>query len=118
MRPRAAANRPEWRRWALLIPIAATLAAGPAPPDQPGDAAAGHRLAQSWCSACHMVDQSQTTGSANGAPAFSAVAHMSSTTPMALHVFLQSPHSRMPNLQLSRDEIDDIVAYIVSLKNE
>jgi len=35
---------------------------------------------------------------------------------MGLEVFLQTPHGRMPDLHLSRDEIDDVSAYILSLK--
>jgi len=40
---------------------------------------------------------------------------MKSMTPMALRVFLQAPHSRMPNLHLTQQEIDDLSAYIFSL---
>jgi mono/diheme cytochrome c family protein len=118
MRRLQMANRADWRWPLMLLPLAVTLAAGPVPPDQPGDPAAGHRLAKTWCSSCHVVDSSQTTGSATGAPPFPAVARMSSTTPISLRVFLQTPHARMPNLQLSRDEIDDVIAYILSLKKE
>ena len=35
---------------------------------------------------------------------------------MALDVFLQTPHHRMPDLHLSRTEIDDVSAYILSLR--
>ncbi len=36
---------------------------------------------------------------------------------MSLRVFLQSPHARMPDLHLSRDEIADVSAYILSLRS-
>jgi hypothetical protein len=35
---------------------------------------------------------------------------------MALRAFLQTPHSRMPDLHMSREEIDNITAYILSLR--
>ena len=41
---------------------------------------------------------------------------MKSTTRLSLRVFLQTPHDRMPNLQLNRDEIDNVSAYILSLR--
>jgi mono/diheme cytochrome c family protein len=113
-----AVSRAKRRPWIILIGVAATLAAAPPPPDLPGDPAAGYRLAQSSCSSCHLIDRSQATIGPNGAPTFSAVARMSSTTPISLRVFLQSPHSKMPNLKLTHDEIDDLVAYILSLKGE
>ena len=39
-----------------------------------------------------------------------------STTEMALRVFLQTPHARMPDYRLSQSELDGVVAYILSLK--
>jgi hypothetical protein len=33
-----------------------------------------------------------------------------------LRVFLQTPHDRMPDLHLSREEIDDLIAYILSMR--
>ena len=41
---------------------------------------------------------------------------MPSTTEMALRVFLQTPHARMPDYRLSTAELDGVVAYILSLK--
>jgi hypothetical protein len=35
---------------------------------------------------------------------------------MGLRAFLQTPHDRMPDLHLTRNEIDDVAAYILSLK--
>lgn len=81
-----------------------------------GDAAAGQRLAETWCAACHVVGAQQPSGTSNGAPPFAAIAQMKSTTPMALRVFLQTPHGRMPDLHLNHDEIDDIAAYIMGLR--
>jgi cytochrome c len=97
---------------AMLIGIPSHRAFG----QDGGDPAAGRALAQRWCDTCHVVDQEQQRGTSTGAPTFTAIASMKSTTPMALRVFLQTPHGRMPDLHLTRGEIDDVVAYIVSLK--
>ncbi len=83
-----------------------------------GDVRAGRHLAETWCSSCHVVDPTLQRGIDNGAPAFAAVAGMSSTTPLALRAFLQTPHAQMPDLHLSRDEIDDLTAYILSLRRK
>ena len=82
-----------------------------------GNAAAGRRLANDWCSSCHLVGPTAERGVSSGAPTFAVIARMKSTTPMALKVFLQTPHSGMPDLHLSRTEIDDLTAYILSLKH-
>jgi hypothetical protein len=35
---------------------------------------------------------------------------------MALRVWFQSPHPSMPNLRLTEKQSDDLIAYIMSLK--
>jgi mono/diheme cytochrome c family protein len=95
----------------LLAPLSTAAQHVPNP-------AAGRKLAENWCSSCHVVGPSQDRGTSTGAPAFAAVADMSSTTAMSLRVFLVTPHWRMPDLHLTRDEIDDITAYILSLKEK
>nr|WP_294529256.1 c-type cytochrome [uncultured Rhodopila sp.] len=96
----------------MLIVIPSHQAAG----EDAGDPVAGRALAQRWCDTCHVVDQQQQRGTSTGAPTFAAIANMKSTTAMALRVFLQTPHGRMPDLHLTRDEISDVSAYILSLK--
>jgi mono/diheme cytochrome c family protein len=81
-----------------------------------GDVVAGKRLAETWCSSCHVVAPSAQAGASTGVPTFTAVASMPSTTPIALRVYLQTPHARMPDLHLSRDETDNLIAYILSLR--
>jgi mono/diheme cytochrome c family protein len=83
-----------------------------------GDISEGHRLAEKWCVSCHVIAPDSRSGTSNGAPTFTSVARMKSATPMSLRVFLQTPHSRMPDLHLSREEIDDLVAYILSLRDK
>jgi mono/diheme cytochrome c family protein len=81
-----------------------------------GNAAAGKQVAERWCSSCHVVGPGSVQGTSNGAPPFVAVARMTSTTPMSLKAFLLTPHARMPDLHLSQDEIDDLTAYILSMR--
>ena len=107
----------ELRRRVALLALAATLVhlfslgASTA-----SDVTAGRSLAERWCSSCHVVDPTQQRGTSIGAPPFSAIAQMSSTTAMSLRAFLTTSHPPMPDLHLTRDEIDDVSAYILSLK--
>lgn len=78
------------------------------------DVEAGRRMAEVWCSGCHIIDGD---GTSDVAPGFKQVANDPSKTPGRLRAWLANPHPPMPNFNLSRPEIDDIVAYLESLKD-
>ena len=90
-------------------------AASSAAPGEDG-ASRGHELAQAWCSSCHAVEKFAIPLDQHRAPAFTAIANLRSTTPLAIAVFLQSSHEPMPNFILKKQDIDDLAAYIMSLK--
>lgn len=72
----------------------------------------------SHCSACHVVlPRYDRAWRSDGPPDFADIAHMSSTTRTSLLAFLRSPHPSMPNLILSDRDADDVIAYILSLKD-
>jgi mono/diheme cytochrome c family protein len=75
----------------------------------------GEVLARTWCAECHIVADDQTRGSAD-VPPFRQIARRRTDTAFDLVTFLADPHPAMPPLSLTRREIDDIVAYIGSLK--
>jgi mono/diheme cytochrome c family protein len=102
----------------MRIPVFVSLAlaaAAPAAAQSTGNALAGQALARQWCASCHLIGtgEGRTT---DAAPPFEAVARRASTTETSLRVFLQTPHRRMPNYTLTRQETDDVVAYIVGLR--
>ena len=76
----------------------------------------GLRLAQRLCADCHSVE-ARTDRPGHFAPSFTAVARMPSTTELALKVFLRSNHRSMPNIILAEGETEQLVAYILSLKD-
>lgn len=83
-----------------------------------GNAERGAMLAKRWCASCHVVDVTQAKGSVD-APSFAALASSPGKTAEGLTDFLTMPgttHSKMPDLQLSRVEISDIVAHILAQK--
>jgi hypothetical protein len=51
-------------------------------------------------------------------PSLLEVAEHPATTEMSLRAFFQTPHPTMPNLILSPEETDDIIAYLITLKGE
>jgi mono/diheme cytochrome c family protein len=100
---------------AAVLPVTTTALAQTAA--QAELVAQGRRVAETWCANCHLISPEARGPAGDAAPPFPAVARMPSTTEMALRVFLQTPHARMPDYRLSTAELDGVVAYILSLKN-
>ncbi len=80
-----------------------------------GDAQNGRQLAQRWCTGCHAVEANQAN---DRAPPFAAIAKRSSSTPERLRAWLSTPHEVMPDLSLSRQEIESLVAYFEQLRRD
>lgn len=76
------------------------------------DPTRGREIAQRWCSECHVVAPGQSHGS-DGVPTFAQIGRSDQFDEGSLSAFLAAPpHSRMPNLSLTRSEIADLAAYI------
>jgi mono/diheme cytochrome c family protein len=104
-------------RSAVLLVLGAMLAQADTGAAQGvGDAAAGHRLASTWCAHCHRIS-ARDRDPARVPPDFGAVAAMPQLTEMSLRIFLQTPHGEMPRYQFTRTEMDDVIAYIMSLRS-
>jgi cytochrome c len=93
------------------------LVAGDTEGQTTGDIAAGKDFALQVCTPCHVVASDQRAPRRSVGPDFRAIANIPSTTSISLRVFLSSPHPTMPNLILSKKEQDDVIAYIISLRN-
>jgi mono/diheme cytochrome c family protein len=94
------------------LPIVLIAALAPLAAQAAGDAGRGRTVAETWCLPCHA---SGTRGpSSDVAASFGWL--VENRTPTAITGFLANPHGQMPSIQLSRGQIDDIVAYIESLK--
>jgi mono/diheme cytochrome c family protein len=99
--------------------IACVLAAVPVPAlaqMEPGDPVAGQRLAANWCANCHRIAPGGPGPATDIAPSFAAIAALPSTTSMSLRAYLRTPHANMPDYRLSREELDDIVAYLLTAR--
>ncbi len=113
------------RRFAFLtlfLSTACTSAAQAAAPIDP--AAAGRSFAQRVCGACHVVtpQSREVPVLSPPAPSFMTLAQRPLLTEQTLREFLASnhgtmgPHEAMPNPRLVDYQIDEIVAFMMSLK--
>ena len=89
---------------------------GSSGPAWSADAERGGEIAERWCASCHIVDNKGTGTAADRAPPFPGLSADLTKTPSYLRGFLTVPHYPMPDLQLSNQDIDDLVAYIDSLQ--
>lgn len=97
------------------MPALALLLAALMPLAAHADAAKGEQLAHQWCANCHVVDNGATSATVpQGPPSFHTIAER--LDPDALRAFLSHPHKPMPDLALTRAEIEDLIAYIETLK--
>ncbi len=94
---------------AALVSCAASL---PSHPAVAADAANGERLARRWCAECHVVAPDQSRGQAD-APTFASIS--AGRRVPEITMFLHQSHPRMPDMNLTRDEISDLIAYMHTL---
>jgi cytochrome c len=94
----------------LVSLLVTSVAARPAD----ADASKGSQLAQQWCAGCHVTGGSSAGNLQQGPPSFSTIAH--SRTADQLRAFLSHPHGAMPDLSLTRAEINDLIGYIETLR--
>ena len=80
-----------------------------------GDPEYGRGLAIRWCGSCHVVTADQQR-SMPGAPLFATISQSTNIDGDRLAHLLLAPHPKMAKLGLSRAAVDDIAAYITSLK--
>ena len=98
----------------LVLPLltgAACLWMGAA---QAGDAVEGRKVVERWCVSCHTV--SADSAARDVAPPFSVIARDLAYDQDRLLQVLSDPHPPMPRVHLSRKELDDVIAYIESLR--
>ena len=84
-----------------------------------GDIRQGRQLALDVCASCHPVRAGQTQSSPLAtAPSFKEIANMPGMTAAALNFWLTAHvHPTMPLLILSSQQVRDVSAYILSLRD-
>jgi mono/diheme cytochrome c family protein len=99
-------------RLALIILMLTVPSVSATAQSDGGNPLIGRQTAATLCVPCHQVDETRR----DGAPSFVDIANMPSTTALSLKVFLRSSHKEMPNLIIPNSETDDLIAYILGLR--
>lgn len=92
-------------------------ASGPAAHGDYGGASVGLSYAREACASCHAVEAGEVSSPEPAAPSFEALANRPDMTRPALAALLRSPHRSMPSLIVEADRVDDLAAYLASLKS-
>jgi mono/diheme cytochrome c family protein len=99
----------------LTVAAAISASVGGANAQQIGSAREGRRLAHVVCAQCHGVDKARISSNPD-APPFKDIANVPGMTSAALTVALQTSHRTMPNFIIKGRDAQNIIAYILSLK--
>jgi len=80
------------------------------------DIANGEALAQRLSVNCHQIKPDATETMLSDVTGFSEVTNRPGMTAEKIEASVLSPHRAMPTIQFSREELTDISAYIMSLR--
>ena len=102
--------------WSIAL-MASLLAGSQAQAQQINQAKRGLVVAKFACAQCHSVEKRSRRSPDAAAPPFEDIANSPGMTAMAISMALETiPHRTMPNVRLNRDQLGDLVTYILSLK--
>ena len=96
-------------RLLAAVLLSLVLAVATARPTR-ADATRGSQLARQWCASDHVTSGNPAGNVQQGPPSFHTIA--AARTADQLRAFLSHPHGAMPDLSLTRQEINDLVGYI------
>lgn len=82
------------------------------------DSTRGLEQVRKLCAGCHSVEASAAGLVQTDIPSFKGIANRPDQTPEKLLNWLTLPHPPMPDIGLSRQDIRDIGAYLMSLREE
>ncbi len=77
--------------------------------------ALGRSVAETWCANCHLVGSGAQPSANDAAPSFASIAARQPEAAGLRNWLRQRHRGRMPDYDLSRAELDGVVAYILSL---
>src|SRR5215467_8806654 len=101
------------RMWKLSLALVALSAL---PAYAAGSADAGRQLVMRSCISCHAPEA--TTTATDGAPPLSFISKDNKQRPAFIRGWLMDPHPPMPGIMLSRQQVEDIIAYLNTLATE
>jgi mono/diheme cytochrome c family protein len=83
---------------------------------QTADAAAGETYAEKVCAQCHAIHRTGLSPEPT-APPLRNVAATPGITETALRVWLSTSHPTMPNIVVEPQNMDNVIAYILTLRD-
>lgn len=101
---------------AVIILSVAVMAAGPVTPKP--NPVLGRQLAERLCSNCHLVGTDQQTKALADVPSFREIADRQGQTAGGIMARIVLPKHPMPQIPLEKNELADLAAYILSLREE
>jgi mono/diheme cytochrome c family protein len=78
-----------------------------------GDPGLGRQTALTLCATCHLVANEQTSPPMDGVHTFEELARDRRVTESRLRGFLNRPYPPMPDPELSRQEIENLLSFIL-----
>ena len=98
----------------LGLSAAAITLAGRAAAQVHPDAKTGRKIAEKLCVGCHIVGATVPAD----VPSFARIANKPGQPAASIAGAIVVPHPPMPQTNLTREEIGDIAAYILTLKGD
>jgi cytochrome c2 len=96
---------------ALLILLLAVATGDHARAADTGDAALGRTLTDRWCTSCHAT----SARGSDAAPPLAQLMRGKAADDRRLRGWLAAPHPPMRGIELSRQQTEDIIAYLRQL---
>jgi mono/diheme cytochrome c family protein len=82
-----------------------------------GHAEDGRQVAEAWCARCHVVGTAKLYGGTDSTPTFFLMSEkLENYRPRVLTFKERRPHKALDFDEVSRDDLDDLIAYIGSLE--
>jgi tetratricopeptide (TPR) repeat protein len=100
--------------WAARVEVATPIA----DEQDIGDPRKGLNYARKVCASCHNVLRSDAASPNSRATPFKKIANTPGMSVTALTVWSRTTHPTMPNLIIEPSDMDDLIAYILSLRDQ
>jgi mono/diheme cytochrome c family protein len=76
----------------------------------------GRAVARALCTNCHLIGEQPSSTVNADVPSFTAIANIPDQSAEHISNWLLKSHGPMPNAHLTRKELGDVAAYIMSLR--
>ena len=100
----------------FILLLAASAFAGPV--TNAPDPTHGQELASKLCSNCHRIGSGQQEHANADVPSFHEIANKKGQTAGAIMAHIVLPEHPMPTIPLTKSELADLSAYILSLRDK